>query len=344
MIRPTRTWQLFEQLVVKILEENDFIAIKNDVRGDNGFDLLARYKNEDWAIEVKFYRTARAQYSLIDAAASRLAINGAAAQVQKGMLVVSCIIPSELRVIIQDKFNITLIDQVDLKSWCKNNPSLAEELGTILESTPYESLDVKPVNKNSKSPLTLNSLSLTKTQALDTRGTTLIQELGLIKKGKTSWSEYEKICDKILRYLFSNDLHGWHYQKRTDDGLHRYDYVCRVKPTTEFWKFVIDHLDSRYVLFEFKNYSGKIKQGQVLTTEKYLLERGLRRVAFIITRVGADQNAITMMQGAMREHGKLMLVLNDEKVSEMLKMKEQGEDPSDLLFEIADDFLLRLPR
>ena len=51
-----------------------------------------------------------------------------------------------------------------------------------------------------------------------------------------------------------------------------------------------------------------------------------------------------MTQGAMREHGKLMLVVDDEQVCEMLHMKERGEDPSDLLFELADEFLLALPR
>ena len=155
---------------------------------------------------------------------------------------------------------------------------------------------------------------------------------------------YERTCEKILKYLFPNDLHGWHSQKRTDDGLNRFDYVCRVRPTTEFWKFLIDHLGSRYILFEFKNYAGKIKQGQILTTEKYLLARGLRRVAIIMTRAGAAPHAIAMTQGAMREHGKLMLIVNDEKLCDMLHMKERGEDPADFLFEMADDFLLTLPR
>ncbi|KZX67390.1 hypothetical protein A3724_11155 [Alcanivorax sp. HI0033] len=80
---------------------------------------------------------------------------------------------------------------------------------------------------------------------------------------------------------------------------------------TEFWSFLVEHLNSRYIIFEFKNYVGKIKQGQVLTTEKYLLERGLRKVAIILTRAGADKNALKMMQGAMREHGKLMLAVDD---------------------------------
>jgi hypothetical protein len=113
---------------------------------------------------------------------------------------------------------------------------------------------------------------------------------------------------------------------------------------TEFWSFLVDHLNSRYIIFEFKNYVGKIKQGQVLTTEKYLLERGLRKVAIILTRDGADKNAFKMMQGAMREHGKLMLVVDDVILCKMLHMKERGEDPTDCLFELTDDFLLSLPR
>ena len=46
----------------------------------------------------------------------------------------------------------------------------------------------------------------------------------------------------------------------------------------------------------------------------------------------------------MRDQGKLMLIIDDQQVCKMLHMKERGEDPTDLLFEIADDFLLALPR
>ena len=103
-------------------------------------------------------------------------------------------------------------------------------------------------------------------------------------------------------------------------------------------------MNSRYVVFEFKNYSATITQGQILTTEKYLLERGLRRVAIVLSRRGASAHADKMAQGAMREHGKLILVLNDDEICTMLHMKENGEDPSDFLFESADRFLLSLPR
>lgn len=336
------TWRSFEGLVCDILEANDFKVKTNSVRGDPGFDLLADLGGERWAIEVKYYRTMRAQPTLIEAAAARLAHNGLTAQAQKGMLIVSCFLPAELRGALEQKFSITFVDQVDLRNWCVTSPGLAEKLDALLESNPSEPQSIHPARYNPiRDSKPLRGLA---PQVRDTHGTELCEELKKIKKGKTSWAKYEKVCEKILKYLFPNDLHGWHAQMRTDDGLNRYDYVCRVRPTTEFWKFVIDHLDSRYVLFEFKNYTGEIKQGQILTTEKYLLERGLRRMAIIMTRVGADSHAVAMTQGAMREQGKLMLIVNDEKVCQMLHMKERGEDPTDCLFEIADNFLLTLPR
>jgi hypothetical protein len=336
------TWKQFEDLVLRILQTNDFDVHVHTPRGDMGFDFLARRLNERWAIEVKYYRTARAQPALIAAAASRVANNGMMADATRGMLVVSCFLAAELRRTLEQNFSITFVDQVDLRNWCAAHPELMEELDALLESNPSEPLTTDPTRSRPESRT--KRIADASPKGIDRKGTELCAELKEIRKGRSAWAQYEKTCEKILKYLFPNDLYGWHSQKRTDDGLNRYDYVCRVRPTTEFWKFVIDHLDSRYILFEFKNYSGKIKQGQILTTEKYLLERGLRRVAIIMTRVGADAHAVAMTQGAMREHGKLMLIVDDEKVCEMLHMKERGEDPTDCLFELADDFLLKLPR
>lgn len=335
------TWRSFEDLVQRILEVNSFQISRNITRGGSGFDLKAQFLGDEWAIEVKYYRTARAQLVLIDTAAVRLADNTVSANISNAILVVSCVLSENVKHALEEKHGITLVDQSDLRYWCTEHPELAEELEALLETDPSEPQALTP--KRDKPTISSRRVKYTH-RSLDTQGTELCIELKSLAKGKASWAKYEKVCEKILKYLFLNDLHGWHPQKRTDDGLNRYDYVCRVRPATEFWKFIIDHLDSRYVLFEFKNYSAKIKQGQILTTEKYLLERGLRRVAIIMTRVGADNHAIAMTQGAMREHGKLMLILNDEKVCEMLHMKERGEDPTDCLFEIADDFLLRLPR
>lgn len=52
-------------------------------------------------------------------------------------------------------------------------------------------------------------------------------------------------------------------------GLNRYDAVCRVKKNNnEFWNFIVDEFNSRYLIFEFKNYSNKISQTEIFATRK----------------------------------------------------------------------------
>lgn len=337
----TPNWKLFEDLVRRILESNNFQMQTYSPRGDLGFDFLADAGNDRWAIEVKYYRTARVKPSLIETAATRVANNGIGQQADKGMLVVSSFLSGEIRIALETNFNIVFVDRLDLRNLAANTPSLVDELDALIElDTDFFDKDTKVIELTEMG----RRLSSNVPSKPDTLGTDLSSQLRLLKRGKKYWAQYEALCIDIIKYLFPNDLQGWHKQKSTDGGANRYDFVCRVRPTTEFWKFLIDHLNSRYIIFEFKNYSGQIKQGQVLTTEKYLLEGGLRKVAIILTRAGADKNARGMMQGAMRENGKLMLALTDDMVCEMLKRKEQGEDPTDFLFDMTDDFLLSLPR
>lgn len=335
------TWQKFEDLVARILEANHYVVRTHSPRGDAGYDLDGQFRDDRWAIEVKYYRTARAQPSLLESAAVRLVNNGVTAQATKGMLVVSCVLSDSLKNRLTGIFGITFVDRNILRGWAAVVPSLVEELDALVEADPKIPVEsnAEPTEPPGAGTPLVGAVAILKSEGAD-----LCKEMKKIKRGREGWVEYERVCARILQYLFPNDLQGWHKQKRTDDGLNRFDFVCRVRPTTEFWKFLIDHLNSRYILFEFKNYDEKIGQGQVLTTEKYLLERGLRRVAIVFTRKGADAAAMKMAQGSMREHGKLILVVNDKQVCKMLHMKDRGEDPTDSLFEVADNFLLSLPR
>jgi hypothetical protein len=338
---PSEPWKEFEDLVRRILEAVDFKVERHSPRGDKGFDFSGSLDVEKFAIEVKYYRTSRAQPRLIEAAAARVANNSGGPLDRKGLLIVSCVLPEPQRKALVEKFSISIFDRSDLETLTSEKPLLNEELSALLGSNLSQFLETEKPSD----PLKRERPAPRKTVAPeDTLGTTLCTHIRAVQPGKEEWALYEALCVDSLSYLFKNDLHGGRRQNRTDDGLNRFDFVCRLRPTTEFWRFLIDHLNSRYVVFEFKNYTGMISQGQVLTTEKYLLERGLRRVAIILSRKGADENAHKMAQGAMREHGKLILVLDDDKLCAMLRSKERGEDPSDLLFEWADDFLLKLPR
>jgi hypothetical protein len=336
-------FRAFEKLIAQILEVNG--AVVSSLESPlmiRGFDFAANFAGERWAVEIKFYRTSRAQLSLLESAAVKLVFSSAYEPEIRPLLIVSCLIDPSLRSSLQERHGIVVADRSDLFVWARKKPEIFERLTSMLE--PEESIPPRFVGRPFEEVLRSVAKPFSPPRAADFVGTRLCEELGSLTRGNDDWATYEKLCERILRYLFEDDLQGWHTQKRTDDGLNRFDFVCRIRPTTEFWKFLLHHLNSRYVLFEFKNYAQKIGQGQVLTTEKYLLEKGLRRVAIIMTRSGCDEGAKSMTQGAMREHGKLILVVSDDEVCEMLHMKEVGDDPSDLLFEIADNFLLKLPR
>ena len=97
-------------------------------------------------------------------------------------------------------------------------------------------------------------------------------------------------------------------------------------------------------MFEFKNYEKKISQIQIYTTEKYLYSTALRRLGIIISRKGADKNAEWAAKGCLREDGKLLILLKDEDLIEMIQMKERTDDPSDYLMDKLDDLLIELEK
>ena len=185
----------------------------------------------------------------------------------------------------------------------------------------------------------------------------LIDELNQVNTGKDTAIKYENVCIKIIDILFKCHFYGWlpndlenniqkFAQVSTSDNSHRRDLIVPVNigDIPDFWEFVSKTLNSRYVTFEFKNYTDKIKQGQIYTTEKYLYTKALRTVAIVFTRKGADENAIKAVQGAIRENGKYILVLEDSDVITMLQIAKGGGDATDLLFAKLDNLLMKLPR
>ena len=105
------------------------------------------------------------------------------------------------------------------------------------------------------------------------------------------------------------------------------------------------YFNTKYIVFEFKNHKGKITQKEIYTTEKYLYEKALRKVAIIISRFGADDHALKAAKGALRENGKLILCLSDNSLFEMIDIKTRGEqEPAEFMDALLDDILVHLEK
>ncbi len=175
------------------------------------------------------------------------------------------------------------------------------------------------------------------------QGNQLIQQLTQLPPSQGK--DYEQVIQKIMNYLFQNYLYNLRAQQRDEWQVNVYDLIARIIPKDNlFWNFIVQEMGSRYVVIECKNYAEKISQGQILTTEKYLYAPALRTFAMMCTRQGADDGANKVLRGAIREHGKLIVVLNDNDMISMIQRKQQGADPSDYLFDLVDELFYTLSR
>ncbi|UZE86593.1 restriction endonuclease [Pseudomonas viciae] len=176
------------------------------------------------------------------------------------------------------------------------------------------------------------------------RGLVLAEIIKNIPSGREKFRDYEDACIHSLKYLFDQDLTGWHEQHQTHDGHHRRDLVCRALPNAELWRLILSDLKSRYVVFEFKNYSYEIKETEISQAEKYLYPVALRCVAFIISPTGFSTAALAATHGAMRESGKMIISISSKELIQMLIGKDEGADPNVIMFKIVDELLMGLGR
>lgn len=328
----TRIGFMFQKLVTELLVcighinvQNEFlISESNRVSVDIIFGELNNPEHPLSVVEIKAYRpSSMPSPSVINGALNQLQSHMKLAEANKGILIIATILDS--RFILGFNDDIELWDLRVILDKAKPFPELFNKFIDLLELDPKDKVIIK--------------------QKKDSTGRELIEELEEIPKGREGAYRFETCCINILKYLFQDYLIGWKEQSLTIDGLHRRDLVCRVKDShTEVWQFISHTLRSRYVIFEFKNYSEKITQREIFTTERYLFPMALRNCAFIISREGASDSAQNVIDGAMREHGKLIISLSEIDVIQLIQGKENGDDPNVYLFEKIDDFLIGLGR
>src|SRR5262245_20701656 len=93
-------------------------------------------------------------------------------------------------------------------------------------------------------------------------GDDLIDELIFLLEscplGKYVWSKFEQVSLRILTLLFVPPLRRPYPQPRTIDGTERRDaaFPNWVLDTSNIWGLIRSEYGAKFILFEFKNYSG----------------------------------------------------------------------------------------
>lgn len=340
-----------EDLCKDILNANKWNIINQDsmvdmvdVKVDVDIIAIEPESQSKVVFEVKYTRNSTYPTNALKVSAERLIESARIMKIEKAVLIVASNIKPEIQKKVEEFYNIQIINLNELLSLANVDLEL---LGKLIKLCEVDLSEQKLQSNLSDilHPKVIHFVSENKEPSKnEVQGIEFKDKLKSIHYGRKDCYVYEDTISEILHYLFEEDLYGWHQQKRTTDDLHRYDLICRVVDKSTLWKFISSNLDSRYVLFEFKNYKNKITQAQVYSTEKYLFEKAKRKVCFLISRKGPSNNALVACQGAMREHGKLIINLDDELIFTLIDSKISGDDPNEIIFKEVDNFLMKLPR
>lgn len=323
-----RNYFVFENCVAKIFTESGYYVTQNVQleKSIGDIDIVAEKDGKKFCVEVKYSQ-------IIEKAIERICVIAKSYDMVP-VLVTAYVIEEKRKELYQSKYaNIILIDIKNLLFAVQNNTELRNEL---IAALPYAVDDIEP----QKGFIEINSLQH------DDYTNSLIIEMNLCEAGKPMSRTYEILCHKLLENIFSEDLALWREQQKSNKDLYRFDLLCRIKDGNQktFWSIIERYFNTKYVIFEFKNYSNPVTQKEIYTTEKYLYSKALRSVGILISPHGYEENAHWAAKGCLRENGKLIILLETKDLIEMNKMKIEQEDPSSYLLDKLDELLLELEK
>lgn len=262
---------------------------------------------------------------------------------KKLVLVINSVILKEQRVNISKYNDVVIVDAQNLIYMVQGNANLENELRRFLNYMTDDIIPLKP------------DLDIETVKKEDE--TTEIDEL--ITKFRNwdpsdppcSYTEYENICGRALKFLFEDELTLWKKQEKSNENLFRFDLMCKIKDSIdnsetqkEFWKIAEKFFHTKYIIFEFKNYKEKITQHEIFTTERYLYLKALRGIAIIISVHGVDNHADKAIRGVLRENEKLIISLDNGDIINMLVEKKYNGDATSQLSKKLDALLIDLEK
>ncbi len=173
---------------------------------------------------------------------------------------------------------------------------------------------------------------------LNPRASDLIARLHQLPSGRNYFRNYEDLCVEILNHLFVPPLGVPAMQTISEDGLDRRDAVYQVSSGTNFWGTLRSEFHTRFVVAEFKNYSTELGQKEIESIQQYLFDMAMRRFGLLCGRQQASENGLRARRRAWTENQKMIVILNDGDLEEMIRIKANDGEPSILIDQQINDF------
>ena len=170
----------------------------------------------------------------------------------------------------------------------------------------------------------------------------LIRELRDTPAGQVDWSRYQKLCERFLAFLFCPPLEKPIYERTNLLRSDRRDIILPnyVTDSGNFWSQMRLLYLAHFVVVDAKNWSSPIDKGEILKIANYLQAHGAGRFGMVMSRKGADNGAEIALREHWRTDQKMIVVLDDADVVQMLLLRGSGGDPTRVIRQKIEDFRL----
>jgi hypothetical protein len=168
----------------------------------------------------------------------------------------------------------------------------------------------------------------------------LLRRLDNVPPGRAEWSNYQALCGEILAFLLCPPLANPIGELSNWTRVNRRDFVLPNYATENFWDFMRTYYEAHYVVVDAKNYVGNVRKKEVLQLANYLSAHGAGLFGVIICRNGGDRSAELTRREQWVSYRKMIIILNDNDLRQMIILRTSDNDPSDLLRQKLEDFRL----
>ncbi|MFT6914741.1 MAG: hypothetical protein ACJAWL_001037 [Motiliproteus sp.] len=208
----------------------------------------------------------------------------------------------------------------------------------------YIANNFKPQIQNA-SPSYYKTLFLTQLHraSKSTREEELIDSLEKCPSGRADCYVYQSLVGDILEHLFTPPLNKPIPELADKSKSNRRDFIMPNYSDKGFWSFMREKYGADYVIVDAKNYTRKVKKTEALQMANYLKSHGAGLFGIIVSRKGGDSAGC---EHTLREQWliskKMILVLSDDDIIEMLMAKSDGRPPEDVLGRKIEQFRLSM--
>jgi hypothetical protein len=176
----------------------------------------------------------------------------------------------------------------------------------------------------------------------NTVGKQLARQLKAIPCGKENWSAYQKLLANIFEYLFVPPLAKALYEIADEPRINRRDIVIPNYADDGLWVYLRQKFVADFVVIDAKNYCGRIKKNEILQIANYLKDSGAGMFGMICSRMPPGRSALLIRREQWTIYRKMIVMLTDADLTQMLTLKDAGDEPEQVLRQRIEEFRLGL--